>query len=134
MKDITFIVTARTARGFGYKGSADLVRVPLQVDLSKLSPTALDLAQAVYSLENADDLSKVWVVGPTQRELFIKEEKLEDLELYKKVFPSEDLDKPTKIVWHWDCLRGTETPEEYFERHGEMIKEAGGYQICRFSN
>ena len=129
MKDITFIVTARTARGFGYKGSADLVRVPLQVDLSKLSPTALHLAKAVYTLENADDLSSVYVEGPTQRELYIKEGKLDELKRFEEFYGSEYFDEPTVQVWHWDCLKRKETPEEYFERHAKMIEKLGWFRV-----
>lgn len=44
IKTITFVVTAATARKtLGYEGIVDLVRVPMQVDLSKLSETALQL-------------------------------------------------------------------------------------------
>jgi hypothetical protein len=129
MKDITFIVTSRTARGMGYKGNADLVRVLLPVDLGKLSSAANKLAQAVCTLENRDDLSKVYVEGPTQRELYIKGGKLDELKRFEEFYGSEYFDKPTVIVWHWDCLKRKETPGEYFERHAKMIEEAGGLRV-----
>jgi hypothetical protein len=129
MKYITFIVTSRTARGMGYKGNADLVRVLLPVDLGKLSSAAYKLANAVSTLENQDDLSNIYVEGPTQRELYIKEGKLDELKRFEEFYGSEYFDKPTVIVWHWDSLKRKETPEEYFERHAKMIEEAGGLRV-----
>ncbi|HOJ10894.1 MAG TPA: hypothetical protein PK733_09925 [Clostridiales bacterium] len=127
MKNITFIVTEATARDMGYSGNADLVRVNLQVDLSRLSYKARKLAESVWTLERADDLSKVYVTGPTQRELYIKDGRLDELKRYECIYGSEYFDKPTVIVWGWDCLKKHETPEEYFERHVKMIGEAGGF-------
>lgn len=130
IKTIIFVVTAATARKtLGYEGIVDLVRVPMQVDLSKLSETALNLALAVSTLERADDLSKLYIEGPTQRELFIKAGKLKELELYERVYGSENFDKPILITWRWDCLRRIETPENYFERHAKRIEEIGGRQV-----
>lgn len=130
-KNITFIVTAATARSMGYKGTADLVRVPLDIKLDELSLKALKLAKAVYTLERADSLSKVYVEGPTQRELYIKEGKVKELENVEKFYGSEYFDRPTVIIWSWDCLKRTETPEEYFERHAKMLENIGGRQIIR---
>jgi hypothetical protein len=135
MKEITFVVTAATAIGMGFKGNADLVRVVLPVDLNKLTTKALELAKSVSTLERKDDLSKVYVVGPTQRELFIKEGKIEEMERFIRFWGSEeDLDKSTTIVWCWDCLKRNETTEQYFERHAAMIEKAGGYEIITFGN
>lgn len=129
MKDITFIVTSRTARGMGYKGNADLVRVLLPVDLGKLSSAAYKLANAVSTLENQDDLSTIYVEGPTSREIYYKQGRLDEIKRFEKFCGSELLDKPVTIVWWWDCLRWKETPEEYFERHAKMIEEAGGLRV-----
>ena len=129
MKDITFIVTSKTARGMGYKGNADLVRVLLPVDLGKLSLTAYKLANAVSTLENQDDLSTIYVEGPTSREIYFKQGRLDEIKRFEKFSESELLDKPVTIVWWWDCLRWKETPEEYFERHAKMIEEAGGLRV-----
>jgi hypothetical protein len=129
MKDITFIVTSKTARGMGYKGNADLVRVLLPVDLGKLSSTAYKLANAVSTLENQDDLSTIYVEGPTSREIYFKQGRLNEIKRFEKFSESELLDKPVTIVWWWDCLRWKETPEEYFERHAKMIEEAGGLRV-----
>ena len=79
MKDITFIVTSRTARGMGYKGNADLVRVLLPVDLGKLSSAAYKLANAVSTLENQDDLSNIYVEGPTSREIYFKQGRFDEI-------------------------------------------------------
>lgn len=130
-KNITFIVTAATARPMGYKGTADLVRVPLEVDLGGLSPEALKLAQAVFTLDKRDSLSKVYVAGPTQRELYIKEGKVKELDALEKVYGSDIFYKPTTILWSWDCLKRCETAEEYFERHAKRIEEIGGKQVIR---
>ncbi len=129
MKYITFIVTEANARVMGYKGIADLVRVALPVNLDKLSLAANKLAQAVSTLEKRDDLSKVYVAGPTQREVYIQEGRLKELQRFERFYGSEYFDSPTVIVWGWDCLRRKETPEEYFERHAKMIEKANGYQI-----
>ena len=129
MKDITFIVTSKTARGMGYKGNADLVRVLLPVDLGKLSSTAYKLANAVSTLENQDDLSTIYVEGPTSREIYFKQGRLDEIKRFEKFSESELLDKPVTIVWWWHCLRWKETPEEYFERHAKMIEEAGGLRV-----
>jgi len=97
------------------------------VKMEQLSPDACQLAMQVTTTENDDDMSIIRVSGQTWREL-LKREGLTDkmIEDWNRLFTRVQLDQPLVFVWDWDLKRQTETPEEYFERHARMIKDAGG--------
>ena len=115
-KEITFVIKPKTIGPLKLK--------VLDVDLSILSEDAKMLAENILTTENRDDLSDCPIEGPTQRELWDKAGK--EVEKYEKAYGSEYFDKPTRILWRWDCLKDSETPEEYFERHALKIRKEGG--------
>ena len=103
----------------------------VDVDLSKLSGLALLLANLIVTTENRDDLSHVHIESTkTYRELQFLEGKSEayvaDLE---KVYGFDFLDKKPIMTWSWDCLRRSETPEEFFRRHAYQISKLDGEVI-----
>ncbi len=127
VEDTTFMVSAGIAKErFGYAGCADLVRVPLKVDTSKLSDLGKIIAYSIITFENCDTLSTLWCYGPTQRELFIKEGRSKEyIDKIGQAFGEEWLDEDICIRWHWNRLKKYETPEQYIERQVEEMRNAG---------
>lgn len=106
-----------------------------EVNLDALSPGARAIAENIYTTENADDLSLIYVSGPTRKELMIKDNVPEkEIEEYERMWG--DANEPVIEPWVFDKLRHYETPEEYFERQVSKMKEYGWLYIShthRFS-
>ncbi len=116
MKKITFVTGKQ--RKFEVK----------DVKVDKLNGTARKLAELIYTTENADDLSNVFVRSPKINLDFMKEmlKSDEEIENIKRVFGEEILEERPVMTWTWDKLRENETPEQYFERHARNLDNIGG--------
>lgn len=99
-----------------------------EVDLELLEETARKVAEMIYTTENGDDLSEVFIRSDkTNVELMREEGKSEeDIERVRKYFGDSILADNPRITWTWDKLRVGETPEEYFNRHAKEVDRIGG--------
>lgn len=113
----------------------------LTVEIDNLSPIARRLALGIGTLENADDLSNVYVRSRLSNyELVCRDWDLSDyLRPFKRLgkSPSEHCQRVSRIlgdgwpgehptiIWRWDALKDGETPEAYFERHAAKMNEGG---------
>ena len=108
-----------------------------EVNLDALSPGARAIAENIYTTENADDLSLIYVSGPTVKELMIKDHVPDDeIKKYELMMGNKYMNSPVTEPWVFDKLRHYETPEEYFERQVSKMKEYGWLYISgtyRFS-
>ena len=112
-KEITMVVTCKTAqRRYRYHGNRPLVRVPERVDCEKLSAPARLIAESILTTARDDDMSLIWVTGPSIYERLQSEGKTED-----------------SIVWRFDALRLDESTEQYFERQVDAMLKAGARLI-----
>ena len=77
-KEITMVVTCKTAqRRYRYHGNRPLVRVPERVDCEKLSAPARLIAESILTTARDDDMSLIWVTGPSIYERLQSEGKTE---------------------------------------------------------
>ena len=135
---IQFIVQgARFEAAAGRRPRTSRPAMTLPVNLDGLSETARRLAH-VDTTDHGDDASLVWVRSSrTLREE--SRERWGERTFYRhgcKTWVAYDQlmgtvyerawNAPETIVWHWDALRNSETPEEYLERHAARIQEIGG--------
>lgn len=134
-KKIDLITSGYVATNkYGYTGKARKVRIPCEVDLDVLSPAAKVIAENIATTSSSDDLSSIWVEGPSLKELAVKEGKEKECAKMERflgkglVYIVED---PTVREWPFDYLRGYETPEGYFERQAKEMKENGWLKIKR---
>ena len=131
-KEIDMVMSGHTARKkYGYTGNADRCTTTFKVDLNKLTPLARVIAESIYTTDLKDDLSLIYLEGPSISASRLAE-KLPDIpEQYRKAFGDEFFDTPVVDYWRFDYMRGTETPEEYFERQAQEMRDAGWYSIKR---
>ena len=132
-KRIPFILSKQLARSYGYKGNGYKVEEDFEVNLDKLSPAARFIAEGIYTTDNSDDLSNIRVYGDTPRNLMLRDNvPAEEIELQDKVFGR--LDEPVNTIWLFDGLRTYESPEFYFERQVEKMKNLGWLKMetCHF--
>ena len=138
---IQFIVQgARFEAAAGRRPRTSRPAMTLPVNLDGLSETARRLAH-VDTTDHGDDASLVWVRSSrTLREE--SRDRWDDRTFYRhgcKTWRRYDQlmnavygrvwNAPEIIVWHWDALRNSETPEEYLERHARSIQEIGGIVV-----
>lgn len=128
-KEIGFVMNGMCAsKKLGIQTSRYITIADLSVDLDVLSPGARAIAENIYTTENADDLSLIYVSGPTRKELMIKDNVPEkEIEAYERMWG--DANEPVIEPWMFDKLRHYETPEEYFERQVSKMKEYGWLYI-----
>lgn len=124
-KQITMVVSYKTAqRRYRYQGHCALVRVPERVDCEKLSPPARMIAESIHTTERADDLSLIWVTGPSMYDSFVSEGKPEEAEAALRNY-GDLVSRPQSIVWNFDTLRLEESTEQFFERQVEAMRDMG---------
>lgn len=125
-KNIDFIMSGKTAKKYGYSGEAKRVSIECEVDLDALSPAARAIAENICTTYNRDDLSDIRLEGPSLIEwatITGNEKECEKLERVGKVFGKDYIERPQSTIWPFDYLRNSETPEEYFERQVEYMRE-----------
>lgn len=137
-KEIGFVMNGMCAsKKLGIQTSRYITIADLSVDLDVLSPGARAIAENIYTTENADDLSLIYVSGPTVKELMIKDHVPDDeIKKYELMMGNKYMNSPVTEPWVFDKLRHYETPEEYFERQVSKMKEYGWLYISstyRFS-
>lgn len=129
-KDMILVTSGYVAKNkYGYHGSAKRVNIHLTINLDVLSPAARVIATNICTTEWRDDLSNIWVEGPSLRERAVKEGKEKECAECERVCGKEYVEKPTFQLWSFDYLKGYETPEEYFERQVRQMKENGWLKI-----
>ena len=112
----------------GYGGEYYMVHTKFDVDLDKLSPAARVIATSIYTTDRRDDLSLLWVEGPSVKEILLKDGQEEEYKLLKKAYENY-VENPTVRVWPFDFLKHYETPEQYFERQAKEMKGYGWLKI-----
>lgn len=131
-KKIDMVMSGHTARTkYGYTGNADRCTTTFKVDLNKLTPLARVVAESIYTTDLRDNFSIIYLEGPSISARR-KAEKLPDVPVqYRKAFGDEFFDTPVVDYWRFDYIRGTETPEDYFERQAREMRDAGWYSVKR---
>lgn len=128
-KEITMVVTCKTAqRRYRYHGNRPLVRVPERVDCEKLSAPARLIAESILTTARDDDMSLIWVTGPSIYERLQSEGKTEEANCALRNF-GDLANSPDSIVWRFDALRLDESTEQYFERQVDAMLKAGARLI-----
>ncbi len=108
--------------------------VSYEVDLERLSPLALRLAEGIYTTDKHDDYSLIYIedtVPAYQRQAESKynawpesmtmEERIQNI---KKKF-GDMLDDPRTATYVWPQKQKEESPEEYLERCAKDIESHG---------
>lgn len=118
MKTITFV-----SRHPEYPSKK--VAVSREIDLDRLSPAARFLADSILTTVTGDDLSIVYVCGPSPRERNIDQD---EIAIMDRQFPGL-ADNPETITWSWPELRTNEDPVSYFERQAADMHRIGAVTI-----
>ena len=108
--------------------------VPYEVDLDRLSPLALRLAQGINTTDKNDDFSVVYIedsVPAYQRQAESKynhwpetmtiEERIQKIQ---KTF-GDMYDDPAVLIYSWPQKKKEESPEDYLERCAKDIEKNG---------
>lgn len=130
VRRIYMVWSAERAETETSSGRRRRVGVTMPVDLSRLSPTARRMAEAVLSTEWADDLSRLPVYSVISQA---------DIQRHQNpawADPAHEADiragygdawcdGPQVAEWRWDGLRPGESPEAYLERHADLLARNG---------
>lgn len=137
-------------RKYGHVSNAPICFKLFEVDLEKLSPSARAVAENICTTNKRDDASNVFLEGATQREVKEYVEKLYENKDYLTLHElgywgnrEQDMEnfamaetcfgivpeKRRTTLWRFDVIREHETPEEYFERQVEKMRENGWIRI-----